>query len=273
MSMYIVNNVMLLIDMEYYTDGIVQDGMIGYGVVQDGVIQDGMVRDRVVQDGFASPKCSQFKTIEEIQCNLGSLGKKKKIFIWFVPSKNIVGNPTHPGMLETKIFLFSRHLKTYGFDIRTNLSAGVNHTSKTEWASLTDHEMLLAEWIICICSQSLYEVFQNARDPMEINSLSTNASFLNRTLYNRLLNDPALKVIPVMLQESDDNLFFVPPTLRDPKNILRIYEETPFNAKNLDGDFERLICRMAGIDRMALRFAEDNYRQGFVKLPSKIPPS
>ena len=44
------------------------------------------------------------------------------------------------------------------------------------------------------------------------------------------------------------------------------------NVVNLNGDFERLVCHMAGIDRMALRFAEDNHHQGFVKLPSKIPP-
>ena len=175
-------------------------------------------------------------------------------------------------MLETRIFLFSRHLKTYGFDVKVDISAAVNHTPQ---ASSTDHEMSQADWIICVCSQSLYDMFHNASDPIEIHSLNTKASVLNRTLYNRLLNDPALKVIPVILQESDDNLFFVPPTLRDPKNILRICEDTPFNVKNLDGDFERLVCRMAGIDRIALRFAEDNHHhhQGFVKLPSKIPPS
>ena len=248
--------------MDYCTDGMVQDRPI----------QDGMAHDRVVQDGIPSLKCSRFKSIEEVQCNLASLGQRKKVFIWFIPSKNILHNTTCPGMLETRIFLFSRHLKTYGFDVKVDISAAVNHTPQ---ASSTDHEMSQADWIICVCSQSLYDMFHNASDPIEIHSLNTKASLLNRTLYNRLLNDPVLKVIPVILQESDDNLFFVPPTLRDPKNILRIYEDTPFNVKNLDGDFEHLVCRMAGINRIALRFAEDNHHhhQGFVKLPSKIPPS
>ena len=261
--MNIITYLILLIDMDYYPDGIVQDNTAQHGVVRDGV----------VQDGIAFPKYSRFKTSEEIQRNLGSLGQRKKVFIWFVSSKNIVDNTTRPGMLETRVFLFSRHLITYGFEVRTNLSAGVNRTSKADWASSTDHEMSQAEWIICVCSQSLYEMFQNASNPMEIHSLSTDASFLNRTLYNRLLNDSTLKIIPVILQEGDNNLLFVPPALRDPKNILRVYEETPFDVKKLDGDFERLICRMAGIDRMVLRFAEDDNHQGFVKLPSKIPPS
>ena len=247
--------------------------MFQEGISQDREIRNGMVKDGMVRDGTPSLKYSRFKTIKDIQHNFGSLGQRKKVFIWFVSSKRTAGNATHPGMLETRVFLFSRHLITYGFQVRTNLSAGVNYTSKADWASSTDLEMSQAEWIIYVCSQSLYEMFQNASNPMEIHSLSTDASFLNRTLYNRLLNDPTLQVIPVILQEKDDNLLFVPPTLRDPKNILHIYEETPFNVENLNGDFERLVYRMACIDRMALKFAEDNHHQGFVKLPSKIQPS
>ena len=243
--------------MECYTDRMVQ------------MVQDGMVRHGVVRDSIASP---QFKTIEEIQCNLGSLGQRKQVFIWFAPSKITADNTTPPGILETRVFLFSRHLKTYGFQVKTNLSAGINRTSIADRASSADREMSQAEWIICVCSQSLYEMFHNICDPMEIHSLNINASFLNRTLYNRLLNDPTSQVIPVILQEVDNNLCFVPPTLRDPKNILHIYEETPFDVNNFNGDFERLICLMAGIDRMALRFAENDHHQGFVKLPLKIPP-
>ena len=216
---------------------------------------------------------SQFKTLEDIQNKLGKLGQRKRIFVWYVPSKDNPGNKKHIGVLETRIYLFSRHLITYGFDVKVDLFVTVNHTCEADRASWTDHEMSRAEWIICVCSQSLYDMFHNACDPIEIRSLSTRASFLNKTLYNQLLNDNTSKIIPVILQEVDNNLSFVPPTLRDPKNILRIYEETPFDVKNFDGDLERLICRMAGIDRMALRFAEDSHHHGFVKLPSKIPPS
>ena len=216
---------------------------------------------------------SQFKTLEDIRNKLGKLGQRKRIFVWYVPSKDNPGNKKHIGVLETRIYLFSRHLITYGFDVKVDLFVTVNHTCEADWASWTDHEMSQAEWIICVCSQSLYDTFHNASNPIEIHSLSTNVSFLNKTLYNRLLNDSTLKIIPVVLQEGDNNLLFVPPALRDPKNILRVYEETPFDVKKLDGDFERLICRMAGIDRMVLRFAEDDNHQGFVKLPSKISPS
>ena len=241
---------MLPLDMDHYAHGI-RDGAIPGGVVQCGI-------------GYP-----RFKSIEDIQYNLGTLGQRKEVFIWSVPLRSTVHNITHPGMLETRILLFSHYLKTYGFEI---LPSGVKHTCEADWTYWTDHEMSRAEWIICVCSQSLYDMFHNASDPIEIHSLNTKASVMNRTLYNRLLNDPALKVIPVILQEDDNNLLFVPPTLRDPKNILRIYKDTPFNVKNLDGDFERLVCRMAGINRMALRFAEENHH-GFVMLSSTIPPS
>ena len=213
-----------------------------------------------------SPRCSQFKTIDDIQCNLGSFGQRKKIFIWYIPSTHITDYKTHAGVLEARINSFSRHLTTYGFDVKVDLSSTVNHTSEADWASWTDHEMSQADWIICVCSQSLYAMFHNASDPMEIHSLNTKATFLNKSLYNQLLNDTRAKVIPVILQQEDDNLFFVPPTLRDPKNILRIFEDTPFNVHKIDGDLEHLICRMAGIDRMALRVAEKAH-QRFVKLP------
>ena len=285
--MYKICTVLCPTDVEQYTDEIVQDEMIHQmpqngvisdglaqnGVAQNGVVPGGVVQDGNVQDGTASPKCSRFKTIEDIQSNLRTLGQKIKIYIWFAPSEATVFNPTHPGMLETRVLLFSHHLMTYGFEVKTNLSAAINNTSKDDCASLPDHEMSQAEWITCVCSKSLYDMFHNASDPTEIYCLNTKASVLNKTLYSRLLNDCALKVIPVILQEKDNNLDFVPPTLRDQKEVLRIFEETPFNIKNLDGDFERLVCHMTGINREALRFAEDNHHQGFVKLPSKILPS
>ena len=221
----------------------------------------------------ASTKCSQSYTSEDIQSNLGKLGQRKKVFIWFVPSKHIRDNKTNTGILETRIYLFSRHLTTYGFDVKVDLTTSVNHTSEADWASWTDHEMSQAEWVICVCSQSLYAMFNNATDPSEIHSLNTRATFSHRTLYNRLLNDATLKVIPVILLQEDNNLSFVPPTLRDPKNILHIFEDTPFNIQKIDGDLERLICRMAGINRMKLRVAENDHQQGFFKFSSKIPPS
>ena len=239
--------IVCLIDMECYPDGMYAD--------------------------CASTKSPLFDTIEDVQSNLGKLGQRKKVFIWFVPSRHIGDSVTTTGALETRIFLFSRHLTTYGFDVKVDLPTTVNHTSEADWAFRTSHEMSQAEWIICVCSQSLYAMFNNATDPSEIHSLNTKATFSYRTLYNQLLNDASLKVIPVILLQEDNNFLFVPPTLRDPKNILRIFEDSPFNVKKIDGDLERLICHMAGINRMKLRVTENNHHQGFVKLSSKIPQS
>ena len=192
-------------------------------------------------------------TIEDVQHNLGKLGQRRMIFIWHVP--------THARALEARVYMFSRHLKTYGFEVTI-----------IDWASSSnDYDISRAEWIILVCSQSLYAMFKNTTEPSEIHSLNTRATFSNRTLYNRLLNDPTLRVIPVILLQEDDNLLYVPPVLRDPKNVMRIFEDTPFDVRKVDGHLERLICRMAGIDRMKLSMAENNHHQGFVKLASKIP--
>ena len=223
--------------------------------------------DEVYPDG-APTKCPQLYTFEDIQHNLGKLGQRKKVYIWYTGN-----NKANTGVLENRIYMFSHHLTTYGFDVKVDLPTIVNHASEVDWVCWTNHEMSQAEWVICVCSQSLYAMFNNATDPSEIHSLNTRATFSQRKLYNRLLNDATLRVIPVVLLREDDNLLFVPPTLRDPKNIFCIYENTPFNVKKIDGDLERLICWMAGINRMKLRVAENNPRQGYVKLPSKIPPS
>jgi len=221
--------------------------------------------DELCRDGSNVNPPQRFNTLESIDHRLGSIGQRKKVFIWFVPD-----NKQCTGMLETRILSFSRHLITYGFDVRVDLF--INHVNEADWASWTDNEMLQADWIICVCSQSLCEMFHNATGPPEIQSLNSKATYLKKALYIRLLNDTAFKVIPVILQHEDDNIFFVPPILRDSKNILRIFDDTPFNVRKMDGDLERLICRMAGIDRMNLRGTESNHQpQGFIKLPSKIP--
>ena len=216
------------------------------------------------------------QTFKDVEHHLGSLGQRRKVFIWFISSKHTADDKTHNlGTLEDRILLFSRHLITYGFEVTVDLStAGVNHTSETDWAAWTDREMLQADWIICICSHSLYALLHNASNPVKIHSSNTKATYLYKALYNRLLNDTTSKVIPVILQQEDDNILFVPPTLRDPKSILRIFEDTPFYVKKLSGDLERLICCMAGINRTSLRDTEQNHHhQGFIKLPSKIPQS
>ena len=50
----------------------------------DGMVQDEIAQDEVDRDGIPSLKCSRFKTTEDVQCNLGLLGQRKKVFIWFI---------------------------------------------------------------------------------------------------------------------------------------------------------------------------------------------
>ena len=212
----------------------------------------------------------KIRNIDDVKNNLGSLGRGVKVLIWYILSASVTAMENN--LRKDRIHKFACHLITYGFNVTIDMFC--KHATEAEWAAWIDYEMSQADWIICVCSQSLYTMFQSVNDLEKgIRSLSLaekNGRFYSRTLYNRLLNDTKLKVIPVVLLKEDDNLAFVPPTLRDPKNILYIYEDTPFCVENINGNFERLVCRMAGIDRMALKFAEQK-NQGFVKLPSKIP--
>ena len=221
------------------------------------------------KDSLGSLKIS---SIKDIKNNLGSLGRGKRVLIWHGLLTNLTGSEKSPR--RDRIYNFACHLMTYGFIVKIDMF--VSHANETDWASWTDHEVSQADWIICVCSQSSYILFQNVNDlDKEIQLLSLeakNARFYSRMLYNQILNDVQLKVIPVVLLKEDDNLTFIPPTLRDPKNILHIYEDTLFCTENLNGNFERLVCRMAGINRIALNATEYKH-QGYVKLPSKISES
>jgi len=203
----------------------------------------------------------------------GSLGKMQRVFIYYTPTENYT-TVEIKGKLEMRIYNFSSHLITYGFDVRVDLlSDRSTRFDRTAWS---DHELSQADWIIFVCSRSSYELlqFSDSSDyclntPHADKRLFKNVDVLRKILYNRLSIDISTKVIPVILLEEDNNIGFVPPSLRDPNNILCIFEDTPFDYDNLDGNFERLICRMTGINRVAINTSGQN--RGYIKLPSQLP--
>ena len=228
-------------------------------------------------DGIPTKRL-QFNSKEEVTKNLGCLGQRMKVFICYSPS---VSSKDTKGKLESRIYTFARHLITYGFDVQVDLFASA--TVGFDWASWTDREMSQADWIIFVNSKSSYELLYHPSGPKEVevtaphvsNSFNTEVAkkikFSGRALYNRLYHDTTLKIIPVILLEEDNRIEYILPILRDFNSVLHIYEDIPFDYDKLEGHFERLVCRMAGINRMAIN--SRGVEQKFIKLPSKIPQS
>jgi len=150
--------------------------------------------------------------------------------------------------------------------------------------------MSQADWIIFVNSRSSYELLHHPSGPKEVeistppvtkaNSFDTAVSaatkkmrFSGRALYNRLYHDTKLKIIPVFLLEEDNKNEYVLPILRDVNSVLQIYEDVPFDYDKLDRHFERLVCRMAGINRIAINASGVEQNKKFIKLASKIPQS
>ena len=104
-----------------------------------------------------------------------------------------------------------------------------------------------------------------------VNGVSKRIRFSGKILYNRLVNDDSLKIVPVILREEDNYLEYVLPALRDPKNILRIWEDRPFDYENQGGQFEALVCRLAGINRALIDQSTNESAKQFVQLPSMLP--
>jgi len=240
--------------------------------------------------GFNSDLCRdgppvrrrQFKCKQDVTNNLGSLGQWLKVFICYAPSTTDDGTVK----LEHRVYTFARHLITYGFDVKVDLLE--SFTVGFDWVSWTDHEMSQADWIIVVCSRSSFELLHNPSGPKEVNislpsvkpttcldtavnGVSKKVRFSGKILYNRLVNDDNLKIIPVILREEDNYLEYVLPALRDPKNILRIWEDRPFDYEKQDGHFELMVCRMAGINRSSIDQAASKSVKEVVKLSSIIP--
>ena len=243
------------------------------------VIVEPFVDKKYCRDGGPTKRL-QFNNKEDVMNNLGSLGQWLKVFICYAPSVN------SDGKLESRIYTFARHLITYGFDVRVDLF--MSFTVGFDWASWTDREMSQADWIIFVNSQSSYELLCHPSGPKEVeipvphvskaNSFDTAVNeatkkirFSGRGLYNRLYHDTTLKIIPVVLLEEDNKQEYILPILRDVNSVLHIYDNIPFNYARLEGHFERLICRMAGINRIGINAT--GVEQKFIKLSSKIPQS
>jgi len=207
--------------------------------------------------------------------NRGLLGKMQKLFIYYVPTVEYTTGEIK-GELEKRIYNLARRLIIHGFDVRVDLFC--DQSTRLDRAAWSDHELSQADWVIFVCSRSSYEQLQLSNSSEYLSTLSASGAnremrniidVLRKILYNRLSIESSTGVIPVILLEEDNNMVFVPPSLRDPNNILCIFDDAPFDYENLDGHFERLICRMSGINRATINNFGQNRR--FIKLPSQLP--
>ena len=224
------------------------------------------------KDGPPIFNLAQYIRKEDVLRERGSLGRVQKVFIYYVATVKSMANEIK-GKLEKRIYNFSSHLITYGFDVRVDLFC--DQSNRFDRAAWSDHELSQADWVIFVCSRSSYELLQLSNSSEHSAAYTScldremlnNITVLRKILYNRFSIDISTRVIPVILLEEDNNIAFVPPSLQDPHNILCIFEDTPFDYEKLDGHFERLICRMADINRVAINNSGQN--RGYIKLPSK----
>ncbi|XP_065892154.1 uncharacterized protein [Dysidea avara] len=208
----------------------------------------------------------EFKQAEDVTRNCKSLGQRKKVFIYYISMANSF-NERYNEMLKIRVRNFAHHLITYGFDVKVDLFADISPGfDLIHW---TEYELSQADWIIYVCSRSSYDMFSllNGTNGMHFDEdIQRKMVLSQKILYNCLSNNNSMNVAPVILLVEDNNIDYVPPSLQDKNNILHIYEDAPFDYTNLSGHFERLVCRMAGINRQTINMSRQI--RGFVELPS-----
>jgi len=200
----------------------------------------------------------------------GSLGQGQRVFIHYVPTLSCASDNHHNmGTLEMRIYKFSKHLVTYGFDVRVDLFC--DKSSRFDRAAWNDHELSQVDWVIFVCSRSSYELFVSSNyykpcfKDQEIRPIT---ALHEIALYNQITDNVNSKVIPVILLQEDNNAAYIPPALKDPTNIHRIFED---GSENLSGDFERLVHRMAGTNKIEI--SAPGPRETLAELPSEMPAS
>ena len=218
---------------------------------------------------------SQFKTREDVVNNLPRLGQGVSVFICYAPDpESPYYDPVdRQGIIvRNQIFIthLIRDLERLGFTVISDLHLG--ETQPRNWLQWYVSRMELCDYLIMVCSPAFKELFSCEKPQYPITDERTSWFLAYRNVMYadiaREVNESPThsKFLPVILDEqylaenSVPALFMMAPLYQ-----LGSDGHRKFAYDNMVGDYERLVCRMAGIDRMKLEKPAD---QGVIKVAS-----
>jgi hypothetical protein len=200
-----------------------------------------------------------FKSKAEVEQNLPRLGEGVSVFIVYAPDPESPYLNPHTRVREInanekQIFQLVYDLGRHGFHAITDLHLG--DKMPHNWLEWYTSRIELCHYILLVGSPAFRELFSREKPQGQI--LDRRAQLLlsyRNTVYSEISkelssNPSASKFIPILLDprwHSEDSI----PSLFGAATVYHLLEKEQrlFMYDNWSRDFEKLVCRMAGINR------------------------
>ena len=208
---------------------------------------------------MTSSQKATFSSRHDVISNITSLGRGHHIFLCYLPDPaSPYGFPDSARVNKNlaQISLLHYDLTRHGFAVTSDLSLGdqqpVNMLQWYIWhIERCDH-------VILVCSPALSELFSTTQPNGEICDERAKRFMVYRSaIYSeceKLLRKGVGKFIPVVLEPEWLDLNRSVPLLFRGSHVYDLCETTPrrFDYDDSARHFERLVCRMVGINRVVL---------------------
>ena len=198
-----------------------------------------------------------FLTRQDVEKHLNELGEETSVFICYAPDPESPYNDPKAREAEIvrnerDVFLLVNDLEQHGFKVITDRHVADN--PPTDWLRWYSARIELCDHVILVCSPAFKVVFSSESLRQELADPRAKLLYnYSRTIYNELAKEISntSKFIPVILDPFCNPDTSVPVLF--PRNaVYNLYETRcprEFHYENRHGAFERLVCRMAGINR------------------------
>ena len=202
-----------------------------------------------------------FSTQQDVEDNLDELGEGVSVFICYAPDSESPYNNTqerqpHIQENERLVSLLAHDLACHGFQVVTDLH--VRDDQPRSWVRWYINRIRLCNYVILVCSPAFNELF--TRETLQSVPKDLRAQHIRMysdVIYDEYAKDVIRgsnrsKFIPVMLDRAytyrrDECV----PSLLGGGSVYDLFETIPrqFVYSERDRHFEKLVCRMAGINR------------------------
>ena len=200
----------------------------------------------------------RFTTKQDIMANVTSLGRGHNVFLCYLPDPGSPYGAPDPARVEENTFLVSLlhyDLTSHCFSVTSDLNLGDQRPhSMLQWYISRIHS---CHHVILVCSPAFCELFSTYRpqrevvDPRARRFLSYSAAIYAECESDMREGGGMRKFIPVILHHQWEDVEKSVPLLFRSSSIYKMFEteRRRFDYDNNGRDFERLVCRMVGINR------------------------
>ena len=187
-----------------------------------------------------------FESREEIESCVHELGEGKGLFICYAPDPD---NPFAEREQEEaikRIFDLDYSLEQHGFKV--TIDKHVDARPPRNWLRWYASRIEQSDYVLMVCSPSFCRLFSGEHLQGVTNQKALLLNDYSCAIYEEIQSGKKMKFIPVILHERFDEQSV--PLLFRGGSVYHITEAKPqvFRYER-DSDFERLVCRLAGIDR------------------------